>query len=381
MDGIYLHIPFCEKKCVYCDFYSVENLHSLERFLGSLEVEIDRYAEFGRSDVEFGTIYFGGGTPSLLQPRQLARIFEKLHQAFRVSPSAEVTLETNPGTVDVGKLKSFFGLGVNRLSVGIQSFHDDELKFLSRIHTAKGATDCVRSARKAGFENISLDLIFALPNQDLGAWKENLSTAVGLEPEHISAYSLIVEEGTPLARMVKRGEVVPVREGLESEMYAFTMEFLTAHGFEHYEVSNYAKPGYRSRHNSLYWNHGSYLGFGPSAHSFWAGRPLSSPARWWNVSSIARYCEKLARGDRAVEGEESLQPHDLLIEEIFLGLRSGGIDVHKLQTEYGVNLFDRCSEKLHRLLHENFLVFDCQTLRLTPKGFLVCDGIALELIA
>jgi oxygen-independent coproporphyrinogen-3 oxidase len=232
-----------------------------------------------------------------------------------------------------------------------------------------------------GFDNLSVDLIYALPGQPLQAWEKNLATALSFSPKHISAYSLIVEEGTPLARMVERGEVSPAGEGVESEMFSFTMEYLAAQGYEHYEVSNYAKPGYRSRHNSLYWNHDSYIGFGPSAHSFWSCDPLQKPQRWWNVASIGRYCEMLAEGSAPIGGKESLERADLLMEEIFLGLRTGGINFHKLQEEYGVNFFDHHREKLSRFLQEELLTLGREEICLTSKGFLFCDGLALDLSA
>jgi len=379
MSGLYLHIPFCEKKCIYCDFYSVESSSTMESFLGSLNHEIDLYASFGHDGAVFETIYFGGGTPSLLSPPTVGQILDRLHRKFLILSSAEVTLETNPGTVDLQKLQEFRQVGINRLSVGIQSFRDQGLKFLSRIHTSEEAKQCIRMAQKAGFDNVSLDLIYALPGQQLQAWEDDLATAMSLSPQHISAYSLIVEEGTPLARMVDRGDVRPTVEEVEAEMYMFTMEYLGVHGYEHYEVSNYAKPGYLSRHNSLYWNHDSYLGFGPSAHSFWSGNPLLEPTRWWNIASIGRYCEMLTRDQRPIGGKESLERADLLTEEIFLGLRSGGINVHKFQEEYGINLFERYPQKLSRFLQENLLTLEREVIRPTAKGFLFCDGIALEL--
>ena len=379
MPGLYLHIPFCEKKCVYCDFYSIESSGMMENFLRSLNRESDLYANFGRDGVVFDTISFGGGTPSLLSPSTIGRILERQYRNFVISTTAEVTLETNPGTVDVQKLKEFRLAGINRLSVGIQSFDDNDLKFLSRIHSAEEAKDCIRLAQDVGFDNLGLDLIYALPGQRLKAWEKNLATAVSFSPKHISAYSLIVEEGTPLARMVERGEVSPAGEGVESEMFLFTMDYLAAQGYEHYEVSNYAKPGYRSRHNSLYWNHDSYLGFGPSAHSFWSGDPLQKPERWWNVASIGLYCEMLAEGSAPIGGKECLERADLLREEIFLGLRTGGIDLCKLHEEYGVSLFDRHPEKLERFLQEELLTLNREEIRLTAKGFLFCDGLALDL--
>jgi oxygen-independent coproporphyrinogen-3 oxidase len=379
MPGLYLHIPFCEKKCLYCDFYSIESSSMMENYLSSLNREIDLSASFGGDGVVFETIYFGGGTPSLLPPATVGHILDRLHRNFHISSTAEVTLEANPGTVDFQKLRKLRQIGINRLSVGIQSFHDGELKFLTRIHTSEEGKQCIRMAQKAGFDNVSLDLICGLPGQRLSTWGENLAVAVAFLPQHISAYSLIVEEGTPLACMVERDEVRPVGEETESEMYLFTMEYLAAQGYEHYEVSNYAKPDYCSRHNSLYWNHDSYLGFGPSAHSFWLSAPLPRPMRWWNVASVGGYCEVLSRNQRPIGGKECLEREDLLIEEIFLGLRSGGINVHQLQKEYGIDLFQRYPQKLTRFLQENLLTFDRKMIRLTDKGFLFCDGIALEL--
>jgi oxygen-independent coproporphyrinogen-3 oxidase len=381
MPGLYLHIPFCEKKCIYCDFYSIESSSMMESFLRSLHHEVDLYTNFGHGGVVFDTIYFGGGTPSLLSPPTIGRILDHVQRNFVISTTAEVTLETNPGTVDFQKLKEFREVGINRLSVGIQSFDDHDLEFLSRIHTAEEAKKCILVAQEVGFENLSLDLIYALPGQRLKAWEKNLETAVSFSPKHISAYSLIVEDGTPLARMVECGQVSPAGEGVESEMFLFTMEYLAGQGYEHYEVSNYAMPGYRSRHNSLYWSHDSYLGFGPSAHSFWSGESLQKPARWWNVASIGRYCEMLAGDSAPVAGRECLEKGDLLTEEIFLALRTGGIDLHKLQKEFGISLFDRHSEKLSKFVQEELLTLDRDEIRLTAKGFLFCDGLALDLTA
>jgi oxygen-independent coproporphyrinogen-3 oxidase len=379
MPGLYIHIPFCEKKCVYCDFYSVESSSMMENFLESLSHEINLYAELGGDGVVFDTVYFGGGTPSLLSPAALAQILDDLHRRFQIAKAAEITLEANPGTVDSEKLREFRQIGVNRLSIGVQSFHDHELKFLGRIHSAEEAKQCIRSAREAWYDNVSLDLIYALPGQHLRVWEDSLSTAMSFSPQHISAYSLIVEDGTPLARMVAKGDVDPMSEEVEAEMYLLTMEYLAAHGFEHYEVSNYARQGFHSRHNSLYWNHDSYLGFGPSAHSFWSGKPFPRPTRWWNVRSIGRYCRMLAREERPMQGEESLTQQDLLTEEIFLGLRSGRIDNHRLKAEYGTSLLERYAQKLERFVAERLLTVDRGVVCLTPKGFLFCDGIALDL--
>jgi oxygen-independent coproporphyrinogen-3 oxidase len=348
-------------------------------FLESLGREINLYAQLGRGGVVFDTVYFGGGTPSLLSPSAIAGILDVLHRKFQIAKTAEITLEVNPGTVDSEKLREFRQTGVNRLSIGIQSFHDHALKFLGRIHSAEEAKACVRLAQEVGYDNVSLDLIYALPGQDLRDCEDNLSTAISLSPQHISAYSLIVEEGTPLARMVGRGDVHPASEQVEAEMYLLTMEYLAAQGFEHYEVSNYARRGFHSRHNSLYWSHDSYLSFGPSAHSFWSGEPFLRPTRWWNVASIGGYCGMLAREERPIQGEETLTEKDLLTEEIFLGLRSGRIDNQRLKVEYGTSLVERSAQKLERFIEQRLLTIDRGIVRLTPKGFLFCDGIALEL--
>ncbi|HMD13711.1 MAG TPA: radical SAM family heme chaperone HemW, partial [Bacteroidota bacterium] len=320
MSGLYIHIPFCEHKCIYCDFYSIESLDAKNDFLQALRSEIDMYASTFPNE-RFETIFFGGGTPSLLAPEEIAGLLRHLADTFTVQPDAEVTLETNPGTVDQKKLEGFRNAGINRLSFGVQSFFDNDLKFLTRIHSADQARQAVRFARKAGFGNINLDLIFALPNQTMSRWEQNLHFVLELEPQHISAYSLIVERGTPLFRMVEAKIVSPQPVETEAAMYEITMKNLHDAGFEHYEVSNYAQPGFRSRHNCTYWDHSHYVGFGPSAHSFVRGK------RWWNVSNIRTYCEKLEQNRNPVSGSELLTPSQLYDEAIMLGLRSNGIDL------------------------------------------------------
>jgi oxygen-independent coproporphyrinogen-3 oxidase len=260
---------------------------------------------------------------------------------------------------------------VNRLSVGIQSFQEDELRFLSRIHDAQQAVQCVADAHRAGFTNVSVDLIFSLPGQTLARWEENLRRALELDPQHVSAYSLIVEANTPLARHVAAGDVVPNDEAHEAAMYEFTMEYLATHGFEHYEVSNYAKPGFRSRHNSNYWNHEDYLGFGPSAHSFW--NEGTRGRRWWNISHIGHYCTSISSGKTPVASEETVGRHELMNERVFLGLRSDGIDLRRFTQDFGVPL---PSHMLDLLLGEKYAQVHSDKLHLTPKGYLLCDEIA-----
>ena len=376
MAGLYLHIPFCEHKCIYCDFYSVAPKEHpdayralINRFLSSLQREIKLRAGDPRFAASYKTIFFGGGTPSLLSASNLNEILNMLNSRFSIADGPEVTLETNPGTVDEQKLRDFRQAGVNRISFGVQSFHDDDLKFLTRIHSASQAKDAFKSARRAGFENLSIDLMFSLPTQSLGRWESNLEQAMELDPSHISCYSLIVEPNTPLARMVESKQIAPLPGEQDAELYEFTMEFLSAHGYEQYEVSNFAKPGFRSQHNSGYWNHDHYLGFGPSAHSFWDAR------RWWNVSNVVEYSQRLEHDVLPISGEEQLVAEQLIEEEIFLGLRGDGIDTTELTRKYRVEFLTSFSQIIKELVEQKLAKLVGPRLRLTSKGYLLCDEI------
>jgi oxygen-independent coproporphyrinogen-3 oxidase len=376
MAGIYIHIPFCEQKCIYCDFYSVAPKESparyaflIDGFLSSLHREIELRAQEGRFSNAYDTVFLGGGTPSLLSASQIGRILDGLSARFSIKPDAEITLETNPGTVDIQKLRDFRKAGINRISFGVQSFDDDELKFLTRIHNAAVAKDNIRNSFRAGFENVSLDLIFALPGQTVERWRSNLQQAMELSPTHISCYSLIVEPNTPLYRMVESRQVSPLPVDVDAAMYECTVDFLSANGFEQYEVSNFAKPGFRSRHNNGYWNHTPYLGFGPSAHSFWASK------RWWNVANVVEYSQRLERGTVPVAGEENLTLEQLMEEEILLGLRSGGIDAGSFHVRYNKDLRTDFASAIETLVQNNLARFQGERFQLTSKGYLLCDEI------
>jgi oxygen-independent coproporphyrinogen-3 oxidase len=385
--GLYVHIPFCEHKCIYCDFYSIAPQDAsrstdelIGRFLASLRTEIALRAQEERFRVPYETIFFGGGTPSLLSPSSIEQVLTLLADSFRIENGAEITLETNPGTVDLSKLRAFRSAGVNRLSVGVQSFHDDELRFLSRIHSAREAKECLRDACKAGFDNVSLDLIFALPQQTKERWVSNLRQAVELGPKHLSCYSLIVEPSTPLWRMVESRQVSLLDVEEDARLYEHTMEYLAACGYEQYEVSNFARPGYASRHNTNYWNHTNYLGFGPSAHSFWSSSAFGSDARrWWNIANVAGYSERLERGSMPVAGEEQLTIEQLVREEILLGLRSDGIDVAGFRKRYDRDLLVSRRSQIDSLIDSEMATLERGKLRLTVKGYLVCDEISAAL--
>jgi oxygen-independent coproporphyrinogen III oxidase len=369
-DSLYVHIPFCERKCVYCDFYSIEATEMMERFLRVLEREIAMEAARGEGTV-FRTIFFGGGTPSLMTPSQLESVLGRLRACFTVAPDAEITVETNPGTVTPGRLAAYLALGVNRLSIGIQSFDPAELQFLTRIHDRDAAIRCVEAAREAGFASFSIDLIYALPEQSPARWLSNLRQALALEPPHLSAYGLIVEDGTPLAKMVAARQVSPAPAEREAELYTMTMEILEEHGYEHYEVSNYAKPGHRSLHNLNYWKGGRYIGFGPSAHSFWHPGGGTPARRWWNVRDLTTYMRRVEAGASPVVSGEALGSSELLTERVFLGLRSDGLDLSGTAVD----------ERLVGLLvQEGLVTLANGVMRLTRRGFPVCDEIAIRVL-
>jgi oxygen-independent coproporphyrinogen-3 oxidase len=374
--SIYVHIPFCEQKCIYCDFYSIapatigEAYTSLVvGFLSALETEIQLRSEDQRFTESVETIFFGGGTPSLLHPSEIGKLLNLLASRFPLSKDVEITLETNPGTVDKQKLKAFRSAGINRISMGIQSFFDDDLKFLTRIHTASEAKQCVRDAFAAGFNNVSFDLIFSLPHQSLDRWKSNLEQAMRLQPTHISCYSLIVEPGTPLFTMVQSKQVSPLDPESDAELYEWTIDFLTTHGYGQYEVSNFARPGFQCRHNTNYWNHSNYLSFGPSAHSFWKDE------RWWNSSSVSTYIEKLKTRILPVGGGEHLSEATLMEETVFLGLRSEGIDLEQFQKRFAYDLLNENSSLISELIQQDRAQVNNGRLKLTAKGYLVCDEI------
>jgi oxygen-independent coproporphyrinogen-3 oxidase len=375
VSSLYFHIPFCERKCPYCDFYSVEHRSQQAVFVAALREELRRGAT-GSPGKEIETIYFGGGTPSLLSLPELEGILGDVFRSSAVLDGAEVTLEVNPGTVTREILSGFRSAGVNRLSIGIQSFSNEDLSFLGRIHDVSQAERCIRDARDAGFSNISIDLIFSLPGQEPAAWGETLRRALEFAPEHISAYGLIVEPGTPLHRQVLDGRVRPNDTERDAALYEVTMDLVRAGGYEQYEVSNYARPGFRSRHNSSYWRHADYRGYGPSAHSFSKDPGGRTGRRWWNVPDLSGYLERVHAGEDPAAADEIVGEREMVNERIFLGLRSDGLDVRRLDREFGVNLSELHPAVFDSLVADGRASWDGVLLRLTPRGYLLCDEIA-----
>ena len=370
----YIHIPFCDHKCIYCDFYSIITSDNIPSFLVSLKEEIDYYASKYSSSRLLTSIYFGGGTPSLMEPEYLEEIITSIKNNFEVSDSAEVTMETNPGTVDKEKLNEFKEAGINRISIGIQSFHEDELEFLTRVHDSETAMNTVLDAADVGFDNISIDLIFNLPGQTKEKWLSNLKRAVKLPITHISAYSLILERGTILNKMFLDGKVVLEDDDHDADLYESTVEFLTANGFYQYEVSNFTKRGYECDHNNAYWHYRDYIGFGTSAHSFINGK------RWWNYSSLKKYIYEIDKNGNAMANYEKLSEEQMHNEYVMLSLRSSGIDLANYRQRFNDDWIVRNNSYLQKLKGEKLILIDNNSIKLSKNGYFVCDEILINLL-
>lgn len=374
MAGLYFHIPFCRRRCTYCDFYFVTNGALIERFLSALETEVNARVDLF-SDEVVSTIYFGGGTPSMLSAKQLERILSLVQQKFHLDSDLELTLEANPEDLTESLLQDYAHVGINRLSIGTQAFNDEKLKLLSREHTAAESIVSVERAHR-WFKNVSIDLIFGTEGETLSDWRRELELAVSLSPEHISAYSLTVEPFTPLAKLIARGKRARPNDSLQAEMFLLAMEFLESHGFEHYEVSNYARPNFRSRHNSSYWQRIPYLGFGPSAHSFFkqAGNEIRSA----NQRSLNRYVETTTD---AHDFREVLSDLDRFNETVLLSLRQReGLSLELLTKNFNfaTSHFETLSQTVADFERDGLMTMEHETIKLTRRGFTLADTIATE---
>jgi len=370
--GLYIHVPFCRKKCGYCDFYSETTIGLIPLYIESVIAEMTLYStSFGT----FDTVYIGGGTPSVLTPGELDRIFEGLHERFDISSKSEITLEANPADLTRDYLRSLRRLGVNRLNIGVQSFQSSVLEFLGRRHGSTEAVQAITSARDAGFENIGLDLICGVPGVGISEWIDDLIKAISLEPEHLSCYELSLSTETPLGKKHSKGLFRLPDENLSLKLFIKTAEILENAGYFHYEVSNYAQePAFASRHNQKYWDHSPYLGLGPGAHSFREGM------RWWNHRSLIMYARDIAKGMKPIKDMESLSKENLIIERLFLGLRTAkGIDLFDLresdksEPEHGRNY------ALRLLQEEGLAVIRDGRLIPTLRGLAVADRLPLIL--
>ena len=361
--GIYVHIPFCRQKCRYCDFPSYAGMEALyEDYLAALCREIDgKGGLFSHSTVD--TVFIGGGTPTLLAQQQLERLLDALQRSFVFDAGAEITIEANPGTVSRDKLKSMQKMGINRISFGVQSFNDSLLREIGRIHTAVEAVEAVCFARQAGFDNINIDLISGLPRQTLADWQDTLRQAVDLEVQHISAYGLKVEDGTPFAAAAAAGTLRLPDEEEDEAMYDLTTEWLPGQGFFRYEISNYARPGRECRHNLKYWRYEPYLGLGAAAHSFSGG------CRTANTADVAQYVAKLLRGDSPVEFSEDIGRDTAMSEFVFLALRTvGGVAFSQFSERFGMTFTACFGQSVEKLKKMGLIEVGKDGLWLTPRG-------------
>lgn len=374
MAGIYIHVPFCKTRCIYCDFYTRTDMSPKYDYVSALCEEIKlRKNYIGDEDVK--TVYFGGGTPSQLSESDFLRIFETLHHEFRIAPDAEITMEANPDDLSAHYLATLKEkLPFNRLSIGIQSFDDEELKFLKRRHSADKAKEAVRMCQSLGYNNISIDLMYGLPNQTMQIWERNLEEAIALDVQHISSYHLIYEQGTRLYRLFKMGDVNPVDEDLSVDMFSRMIEKLTAAEFNHYEISNFARHGLYSKHNSSYWLGKKYLGLGPAAHSY------DGQNRSWNVASISKYIEGIRAENLNLE-IEVLEENTRYNDFILTGMRTKwGVNLSDLECLFGAKMKAFCLKNAQKYLDQGFLTEKDNILKLTRQGIFISDGIMSDLM-
>lgn len=374
MAGIYIHIPFCKTRCIYCDFYSTTLVNGWkERFVNALCKEIEMRKEYldGRC---IDTVYFGGGTPSLLFAEDFAVIFDCLSKCFDLSQCTEITLEANPDDLTLSYLKELSALPFNRISMGVQTFDNRSLSLLNRRHTAEQAIEAVRASREVGFRNLSIDLIYGLPGESENQWQTDLEQAIALHPEHISAYHLTYENGTPLERMLRKKQVSEVSEETSLHFFTSLVETLTKAGYEQYEISNFCQTGLQSRHNSSYWQGVHYLGLGPSAHSF------NGTSRSWNVAAIKEYVVAIERCLLPLETEK-LSLTTRYNERIITALRTSvGLSISELKEDFGDEWKSYCLAMADPHLRAGRLKLEKDRLRLTQSGIFLSDGIMSDLL-
>jgi oxygen-independent coproporphyrinogen-3 oxidase len=365
--GLYVHIPFCSAICNYCNFNrGLFDAALKDRYVRALEREIAATGQREAAD----TIYFGGGTPSLLEPEEIRDLIEACSRAFTISPDAEITLETNPETVTGDRLERFRAAGVNRISFGVQSFRDTELRRLGRLHSAEKARLACGSARRAGFENVSLDLMIWLPQQSPADWRDSVEQLIDLSPDHASLYILELYPNAPLKEEMARAGWSLAPDEDAAEMYLWSMERLERAGYRQYEISNVARPGMESRHNLKYWQDGEWLGFGCGAHSTRGG------VRWKNVSATTEYVDRVASGASLVSERRVLGASERLEEALFTGLRlASGLDISSVGITYGVDVWERFGGRLRPYLDAGLLQLERPYLRLTREGMLVANEI------
>ena len=371
--SVYIHIPFCATKCYYCAFntYTFHNAQA-EAYLQALRTEMELYASETDS---LQTIFIGGGTPSILSADALAQLFADIHSIFTISPEAEITVECNPGTVDPEKLSVMRNSGINRLSFGLQAMQDETLKQLGRIHTVPEFLHSYHLTREHGFDNVNIDLIFALPEQSMEAWHHTLNAVISLEPEHISAYNLVMEEATPFYEQWQAGKLHLPSEDTEADMFQYTIETLTTHGYTHYEICNFAKPKHFAKHNLVYWNNQACIGLGVGACGYVNG------VRYTNIRGIAPYIDALRQHNKPISETEHLTGHAEKAETLMLALRKReGISLEGYQNRFGEEIEDAFGEILNKWDDLHLLEQTGTHLRFTDRGLFLANEVFVELI-
>ena len=373
MAGIYLHTPFCKRRCIYCDFFSTTQSEKKPAYVHALCQELDMRKNYLKGE-DIETIYLGGGTPSQLTQEELEEIFSTLYNIYKVKEDAEITLEANPDDLTPEYVHMLRSLPINRISMGIQTFQEETLKLLHRRHTAQQAIEAFRRCREAGFQNISIDLMYGLPGETLDTWEKDLRQAIALRPEHISAYHLIYEEGTALWKLREQHQVEEADEDLSVTLFRTLIDELTHAGYEHYEISNFCLPGLHSRHNSSYWTGKKYLGCGPSAHSF------NGTSRQWNVASLDKYIHAIQQGKLDYEIEE-LDIYTRYNDYVITTIRTHwGMSLSHLRSTYGEDLYRYCLRMAKPHLEQGVLEMKEDTLKLTKEGIFISDGIMSDLL-
>ncbi len=367
MAGIYIHIPFCKQACHYCNFHFSTSLHYKKEVLEAMRVEIRMQKEYLAGETP-DTVYFGGGTPSLLDETELTELLKTIRDQYTVTATPEITLEANPDDISLQKLQAWQSAGINRLSIGIQSFFDEDLTWMNRAHQADQAINCLELALPL-FPNISIDLIYGTPGLSDARWIKNMETAVSLGIPHLSCYALTVESKTPLDKLIREKKKAATDPDVQAAQFRMGMDYLEAAGYEHYEISNFAKPGFRSRHNKSYWEGKKYLGIGPSAHSY------NGNSRQWNVANNQRYLKEISAGTLPAETEQ-LTPVQKLNEKIMIELRTTeGLDFSGMDEQTKSSLL----QKSRTYLERGLMIQEGNRLRLTKEGKLLADGIAGDL--
>ncbi|WP_084680228.1 radical SAM family heme chaperone HemW [Chryseobacterium luteum] len=370
---IYIHIPFCKQKCSYCNFHFSTSLNFKDEMIRAMKTEI-RLRKDELQNKSLKSLYFGGGTPSILSADEINSLIDEVLKYFTFDNDIEVTLEANPDDLDKNFLKQLAQSPVNRLSIGTQSFFEEDLILMNRAHNASEAESSIKRAQDFGFENLSIDLIYGSPTSNLEIWKENLNKTIALEVPHISSYALTVEPKTALENWISKGKVASPREDDQNKEFYYLSDFLKDNGFEHYEVSNFAKPGFYSRHNSAYWKYKEYLGIGPSAHSY-----NGFDVRSWNVANNQQYIKKLHTGILAKE-EEILSQYDQFNEMIMIGLRTiWGVDLESLKNKFNDQIIEHFQYEIKSKIEEGILITEDNHLKIPEKHWFMADGIASDL--